>query len=684
MVPGMSDNLPPVSPKRPQPSEGSPWNEDAPGSPAMKRPEPIHSSMPPEVQPTRGGGNRLGSAAMGAAKAKMAGTSVAKGAAAGASGGEKLSGGDQVAADAKSVLKTAAAGAAAGGSIGGAGGAAAGAVKGAVKGALKTKTGKRILSAVVMAFLLVVVIVINLITPSGSTSAAIVTGSNSIAEGKAVAEVIDDPDVAQALKSAAAANNVPYAAMAAIYEVQNSNSRNTGPLGIDLDAVDGEIDKDGAEDIDTAADFIADLLNSALRDAMMGSSSSGLDVGLLEGVDAEGNRVRVESTSESAKEARAESKANWLIALKALPLTTISKSAESMFDLATGWSAGQACLPTKHEESSQTSVGVQTAFTSTPTTTKYAQAIIQQAADMGLPEQAAVIAIMTALQESKLQIWWNIRIPASEALAPDKAFKGRDGYSVGLFQQQVNGTNYSWGTIEDAMDPAISAKMFYTALTKVPEWETLPYGTAAQKVQVSAHPKLYNQWQEVSEKIVADNPAGEAGSTAGSPTADGCAPEGENQTGGGVLSVDGEWIWPVAGGTPTAFAWRFSPTMFRWMVHQGSDIAVPTGTPIYAMSAGTVTFSGWNGGYGNHVRILHADGVGSSYSHIVNGGLVVKTGEQVEAGQLIAKVGTTGGSTGPHLHFEVYLNGLAIDPLAFFAGRVITVADLGPLNTSLW
>ena len=99
----------------------------------------------------------------------------------------------------------------------------------------------------------------------------------------------------------------------------------------------------------------------------------------------------------------------------------------------------------------------------------------------------------------------------------------------------------------------------------------------------------------------------------------------------------------------------------RWgSVHTGTDIGVATGTPIYAAASGTVIFSGWKGTLGKFIVVNHGNGIQTYYAHC--SALLVSKGDTVTAGQLIAKVGNTGRSTGPHLHFEIRLNGSALNP----------------------
>ena len=94
--------------------------------------------------------------------------------------------------------------------------------------------------------------------------------------------------------------------------------------------------------------------------------------------------------------------------------------------------------------------------------------------------------------------------------------------------------------------------------------------------------------------------------------------------------------------------------------HTGTDIACPQGTPIKAVASGTVTFADWNGSYGKIIKVSHGNGVETWYAHCTD--LLATVGQQVNAGDVIATVGSTGNSTGNHLHLEVRLNGVALNP----------------------
>jgi murein DD-endopeptidase MepM/ murein hydrolase activator NlpD len=120
-----------------------------------------------------------------------------------------------------------------------------------------------------------------------------------------------------------------------------------------------------------------------------------------------------------------------------------------------------------------------------------------------------------------------------------------------------------------------------------------------------------------------------------------------------------------------AYGYRIHPVYGDYRLHAGADFSAACGTPIYATAAGTVTYAGPYGGYGNIVIIDHGGGITSAYAHVYATGIYVRSGQTVTAGQNIAEVGNAGVSTGCHLHFEVRKNGVAIDPMAFLAKRGI-------------
>ncbi len=141
--------------------------------------------------------------------------------------------------------------------------------------------------------------------------------------------------------------------------------------------------------------------------------------------------------------------------------------------------------------------------------------------------------------------------------------------------------------------------------------------------------------------------------------------------GGGYISSQG-WAVPASGGITGGYGARGSICAGGYCsngFHYAIDLGTGCSAPIYAASSGTVSFAGWGDGYGNFIKINHGDGVSTGYAHIRPGGTFVSNGQWVEAGQNIASAGTTGNSTGCHLHFEVYLGGGRVNPLPFMADR---------------
>lgn len=122
-------------------------------------------------------------------------------------------------------------------------------------------------------------------------------------------------------------------------------------------------------------------------------------------------------------------------------------------------------------------------------------------------------------------------------------------------------------------------------------------------------------------------------------------------------------IWPTGGTVTSGFGWRISPWGEGSEFHQGIDIANSLNTPIVATADGKVVQSGWSGGYGNLIQIDHGNSITTMYGH--NSQLVVSDGQQVRKGQIIAYLGSTGRSTGPHVHYEIRVNGNAVDPVGF-------------------
>ncbi len=145
----------------------------------------------------------------------------------------------------------------------------------------------------------------------------------------------------------------------------------------------------------------------------------------------------------------------------------------------------------------------------------------------------------------------------------------------------------------------------------------------------------------------------------GKPLAADPLPEGKAE-----MPEDGAMVWPVDGGTVSqAQQTRMNPETGEMATHNGVDISVERGTPVHAAGKGTVKEAGFNAQDGNFVRIDHGSGQETFYAHCQN--VLVKISDEVKRGQTIATVGSTGRATGPHLHFEFLVNGVATDPLVF-------------------
>ena len=266
-----------------------------------------------------------------------------------------------------------------------------------------------------------------------------------------------------------------------------------------------------------------------------------------------------------------------------------------------------------------------------------ARTIIAVGKSLRVPPRGWVIAIATALQESGLR---------------NLGYGDRD--SLGLMQQRPS---MGWGTIRQVQHPAYAARAFFggptspaanSGLLSVRGWEEMPLWQAAQTVQRSAYPMAYAQHEPLSTELVRRL----AGTTAGCRSL-----------------AAGPWRPPVAAGytLTSGYGWRTSPTVGGADFHTGQDFARPTGSPVTAVSRGTVVAAGWSGSYGNLVRVRHAHGVESWYAHL--SAVRVRVGEQVRAGDRLGLVGSTGNSTGPHLHLEIRVDDQPTDPVPWLTQK---------------
>ncbi|MET8147858.1 M23 family metallopeptidase [Actinoplanes sp. NPDC049668] len=274
--------------------------------------------------------------------------------------------------------------------------------------------------------------------------------------------------------------------------------------------------------------------------------------------------------------------------------------------------------------------------------------IMAVGARLGIPVRGQVIAVATAIQESSL-----INLA------------GGDRDSIGLFQQRPS---QGWGTPAQLHDPEYAATKFYTKLQSITGWQTMPLTMAAQAVQVSAYPDAYAKWEPDATRLVA-------------------ALTGVDRSGLGcavAVSASG-WTNPAPGAeVGSGFRTADRPG------HDGVDLIAGKRTPIHAAAAGTVsrmrcnavdkrTGGDWGcdrdgnpdltSGCGWYVDIDHAGGIVTRYCHqLVRP--YVQVGQHINAGDVIGLSGSSGHSSGPHLHYEVHLNGdhragSAVDPVVF-------------------
>ena len=132
----------------------------------------------------------------------------------------------------------------------------------------------------------------------------------------------------------------------------------------------------------------------------------------------------------------------------------------------------------------------------------------------------------------------------------------------------------------------------------------------------------------------------------------------------GKTSYSGTYVWPCEGSLTSYYGWRTHPIFGTRTYHDGYDIAASTGTPVKAAGSGVVTMASEYGGYGNCLQIYIGNGYTTLYGHL--SGFAVSKGDKVKKGQTVAYVGSTGWSTGPHLHYGLIKNGSFVDPKSIY------------------
>ncbi|TFV91187.1 M23 family metallopeptidase [Blastococcus sp. CT_GayMR16] len=304
----------------------------------------------------------------------------------------------------------------------------------------------------------------------------------------------------------------------------------------------------------------------------------------------------------------------------------------------------------------------------------HAQTIVTVAAAQGLDPYAATVALATAYQESRIRMLANDgsspKLTAEQAAVTATSLTypydglGSDYDSVNTFQQRwIAG----WGTVAQLMDPVYAAEAFYRRLVEVPNWQTIPLTDAAQAVQISAAGSAYAPWEPLARELTAMLwPAAQADASG---AAAGVCP--------GLPVPAGSWIRPTAGTVTSGYGSRWGA------LHAGVDIAGPRNTPVYAAADGSVVIAACTSaycdrdgslslaGYGNLVELDHGGEVTTRYAHL--SAYTVTTGQRVGAGSLLGFQGSTGNSTGVHLHFEVRLDGASVDPVPWLADQGVNL-----------
>ena len=285
----------------------------------------------------------------------------------------------------------------------------------------------------------------------------------------------------------------------------------------------------------------------------------------------------------------------------------------------------------------------------------------------GAGRRGARIAVMAALTESRLRMLANTTIPTSRTYPNDGV--GSDHDSLGLFQMRPS---TGWGGVRQLMDPTYQARAFFggpagpnhgapRGLLDIPDWGTLTDGQAAQAVEVSVYPDRYARYGPVADRIMHALTTRTA-SAGLSPTAGKEAPVESSRV-----------VFPLPAGRWTVsarFGPRRDPITGQPGFHHGSDLAAPAGTPISSATDGRVVTAGMVAGTGTITILTRIDGrpTAVTYLHMPATGIDVHLGQIVTAGQVIGQVGSTGHSTGPHLHFQVQPGGItaaAIDSLTW-------------------
>lgn len=244
---------------------------------------------------------------------------------------------------------------------------------------------------------------------------------------------------------------------------------------------------------------------------------------------------------------------------------------------------------------------------------------------------------------------------------PPSGTPSGDHDSINPFQQRVS---MGWfPNVREGMKVPVAARSFFAALKRVKGWERMKFTDAAQAVQRSAYGSRYGQRETEAKKLVAELASG--ATAPDEPQKECTKPEKPVVAGAkGNPVVSGKWANPVAPVKYRIMSHYGPRIMFGSFFHKGEDLGAPMGTPVRSVCDGVIIGAKWVlGGGGNEVKTDCGGGVTVKLMH--NSKIDVKIGQRVKAGQVVAKMGSTGNSTGPHSHVQIEIRGKHTAPIPF-------------------
>lgn len=323
--------------------------------------------------------------------------------------------------------------------------------------------------------------------------------------------------------------------------------------------------------------------------------------------------------------------------------------------------------------------------------------IINEANNAGLPQRAAIIGLMTSIQESSLTVlandgtweypegtrimskteWDKAQEMAVTSLGEPHEGVGHAWDALGILQQRPSA---GWGTVEQIMNPSYAAATFFDRLQNIDGWDKMPYEQAAEAVQVSGLPDNYAQRRDDAELIYAALQGAEVTGTDQDEAHVSCNDGSgtRNPKKKNTPNNDSDWVFPLE--TLTKIWHNYGESRGPYP-HAGEDFAAPEDTPIYAAVSGQVIRASCDdlvvGRSPCQIEIDHGTHDGTQittlYVHMFPDDLIAHVGDEVEAGEQIAQVGTNGNSTGFHLHFEVWRDGQITNPMELLEQQGVTM-----------